>query len=173
MIAHQADLSAILNATVANLMNRDVVTVAQSDLLRHAAEVLWQSHVAGGPVVDSAGRCVGVLSPEGLLRFAAGEACGCTPQGMGTLKQDAESYNVRVPGETLVADVMNPEVPVILSTASLREACRKFAHSGEHRLVVLDEGQRPVGIFTPLDALMCLIGEHEPHPEGSRLKGPK
>ncbi len=173
MITHQADLSAILNATVANLMNRDVVTVCRSDLLRHAAEVLWRSGVAGGPVVDSAGRCVGMLCPAALLRFAAGEACGCTPPGVGALESDAECYSMRVPGETVVADVMSSEVPAIPLTASLREACRKFAHSGEHRLVVLDEGQRPVGIFTPLDALMCLIGEHEPHPEGSRMRGPK
>jgi CBS domain-containing protein len=63
-----------LSMTVADLMTRGVTTVAAGLPLRKAAQILVRSGVHGAPVVDEAGRCVGVLSVSDLARQAAGPA---------------------------------------------------------------------------------------------------
>jgi CBS domain-containing protein len=53
-------------------MSRDVRTVAPDTPLRDAARQLARWGVRGVPVVDDAGRCVGVLSVSDLARWASG-----------------------------------------------------------------------------------------------------
>ena len=55
-----------------DLMSRDVETVRVDLPLQEAAERLIRSEVHGAPVVDDAGRCVGVLSVTDLARWASG-----------------------------------------------------------------------------------------------------
>ncbi|MBN9119884.1 MAG: CBS domain-containing protein [Planctomycetes bacterium] len=58
--------------TAGDLMSRDVETVGADAPLREAAEFLIRCGVHGAPVVDGAGRCVGVLSVTDLARWASG-----------------------------------------------------------------------------------------------------
>jgi CBS-domain-containing membrane protein len=48
--------------TADDLMTRDIVRLPEKIPLREAANVLLRNQVGGAPVVDSGGRCVGVLS---------------------------------------------------------------------------------------------------------------
>jgi CBS domain-containing protein len=59
--------------TAGDLMNRDVETVSADLPLREAATRLARREVHGAPVVDSEGRCVGVLSVTDLARWASGQ----------------------------------------------------------------------------------------------------
>lgn len=58
--------------TAGDLMSREVVTVRADMPLREAAAELIRREVHGVPVVDGAGRCVGVLSVSDLARWTAG-----------------------------------------------------------------------------------------------------
>jgi CBS-domain-containing membrane protein len=59
--------------TAADLMSRDLVLVRQDMTLRQAATLLARAQVSGAPVVDAAGRCVGVVSSTDFTRRAAAE----------------------------------------------------------------------------------------------------
>jgi CBS domain-containing protein len=61
----------LLELTAADLMTRDVFCLPESLPLRDAARSLAARGVSGAPVVDAAGRCVGVLSAGDYLRRAA------------------------------------------------------------------------------------------------------
>jgi CBS-domain-containing membrane protein len=59
--------------TVGDLMSRDLVLVRRDTTLRDAATLLARAQVSGAPVVDEAGRCVGLVSSTDFLRWAARE----------------------------------------------------------------------------------------------------
>src|SRR5262245_25611235 len=66
----------LLALTAFALMNRDVVTISQDTPPRAAAELFFQQQIGEAAVVDSDGRCVGMLSATDLVRWALGEAGG-------------------------------------------------------------------------------------------------
>jgi CBS-domain-containing membrane protein len=59
--------------TAGDLMSRDLVLVRRDMILREAATLLERAQVSGAPVVDAAGRCVGLVSSADFLRWAAQE----------------------------------------------------------------------------------------------------
>jgi len=61
----------LLLLTAGDLMSRDVRTIPGGAPLGDAARQLARFGVRGAPVVDEAGRCVGVLSVTDLARWAA------------------------------------------------------------------------------------------------------
>jgi CBS-domain-containing membrane protein len=65
-----------LALTASDLMNRDVVTMSQDTPLGAAVELFFRRHLEEAAVVDAAGRCIGMLSATGLIRWALGEARG-------------------------------------------------------------------------------------------------
>ena len=69
----------LFDLTAGDLMCRKVVTVREGMPLREAAQLLIRSSVHGVPVVDVAGRCVGVLSMTDLARWAVTPADPLAP----------------------------------------------------------------------------------------------
>lgn len=63
--------------TAGEVMSRTTVTISQDQRLRDAAQRLAAAGVHGAPVVDGAGRCVGVLSVSDIARWAAGLPAPC------------------------------------------------------------------------------------------------
>jgi CBS domain-containing protein len=59
---------ALLALTAADLMTREVVRLPEDMPLRDAVKLLLRNQVGGAPVVDTQGRCVGVLSVIDVLR---------------------------------------------------------------------------------------------------------
>ena len=56
--------------TASDLMSRDVVTIPEEASLQTAADLLFQHQISGGPVVDTEGRCIGVLSAADFMHWA-------------------------------------------------------------------------------------------------------
>src|SRR5207245_6482522 len=63
------EMRRLLELTAADLMSRELIVLSQSTSLRSAAHQLALARVSGAPVVDDAGRCVGVLSAADLVRW--------------------------------------------------------------------------------------------------------
>src|SRR4051812_41015010 len=53
----------------ADLMQRDIVTVSPDSTLREALALMTQNHVAGLPVMDGNGRCVGLITASDVLNY--------------------------------------------------------------------------------------------------------
>ncbi len=69
-------LEPVLALTAADLMKGPVMVVREDMTLREAAHQFCKEQISGAPVVDEAGRCVGVLSATDFLHWAeeGGEA---------------------------------------------------------------------------------------------------
>jgi CBS domain-containing protein len=118
--------------------------------------------VSSAPVVDEQGRCVGMLSAaDYLLRDVSSREAG-----RGRLTDESEFVLRQRPGEALCVeredtrDVwshMSPSVQAIRSETPLVEAARIMCASHLHRLPVLDDGGRPIGVVSSLDLVSALM----------------
>lgn len=160
--------------TVADLMTRDVITVNPDTALLAAASILARHNLTGLPVVDEAGRVVGILTEYDLI--TKGSAIH-----LPTFLKLMREFDVYRRDQTLireelkgilaltVRDAMNPEPLVLAPETSIAEACRTF---GEHHRVnpipIVDGSRKLVGILSRFDIIRLYAGTN-PHP--ARAKG--
>jgi CBS domain-containing protein len=119
---------------VVDFMASDFVAVAPNLPLDVAAAVLADHDIGGLPVVDSAGRLVGVVSQTDLVRLWASDV----PWSAWSVLQ--------------VRDVMTQPAVTIRGSASLREAARAMTEGGVDRLVVVgDDTETALGVISDSD----------------------
>lgn len=119
---------------VTAIMRRTVAVTEGSLPADELAESLVEEGIGGAPVVDEEGRLRGIVSKTDLLRFWRELA---TPQ------RD---------GRVLTAeDVMVPAVYTLHPDSSIAEAAALMAYEGVHRLPIIDDDGRVVGLVSTLD----------------------
>jgi CBS domain-containing protein len=142
---------------VKTLMIRDVISVEPGDPVTDAVELMKENRVSAMPVVDSRGRCVGVISTTDILGLA-GAAGGAEPD-------EFQRFTDRIPAERLagpsaegrrVRDVMTVNVVSVDPETKILDAAREMVRSRIHRLVVLDSDRRVLGILSTMDLLEAL-----------------
>jgi CBS-domain-containing membrane protein len=121
---------------VADLMTIDPIVISIDASIEDAEELLRHHRVTGLPVVDLAGRLVGVVSQTDLLYLAV-------PAVQALVRH--RQRGVRV-GEVM----SSPPVTIELS-ATLREAAQRMNDERLHRLVAVDEHGRPIGVIAAMD----------------------
>lgn len=144
-------------------MSRPAITVGPADALRLACARLSQRGISGLPVVDAAGRVVGVLSQKDVLRCLQEKAGLRLPGGLFDLLLDAEEARRSdllpacraVLDGTPVEDAMTDEPVTVDAGASIEEAVRLLLARKINRLPVLRRGKL-VGIVTRHDLLAGL-----------------
>src|SRR5947207_11597744 len=141
--------------TAADLMSTDVVMIPQAMSLRSAAHRLAQAGISGAPVVDDDGCCVGVIS--------AGDFIAWAEKGERAAKQrPAEaccvhsSWQVMVPEALPVEEVrcyMTPDPVTVSPVTTIMELARMMVDASIHRVIVVDERERPIGIVSSTDII--------------------
>lgn len=119
-----------------DLMTIDPVVIAHDASIEEAEGLIRTSRVSGLPVVDSAGTLVGVVSQTDFVHLA-------NPEVRGLIHRTADGIRV---GEVM----SRPPTTVLLSTPLL-EASRKMVAERVHRLVVVDDEHRPLGVLSAMD----------------------
>ena len=56
-----------MSNTVADVMSRDPIVVKSETPLKEAVQILAERHISGLPVVDDAGKLVGIISETDLM----------------------------------------------------------------------------------------------------------
>jgi CBS domain-containing protein len=127
----------LLALTAADLMTREVVAIPAGTSMRAAARTLAQARVNGAPVINGEGRCVGVLSASDFFR--------------GAVQENLEIDPTDKVGEHMTADPVtaNPATPI-------RELARMMLDADIHRLIVVDEQDRPIGVVSGTDVLAAM-----------------
>jgi CBS-domain-containing membrane protein len=144
----------IVGLRVKDIMNENVLTVADSDEMQAAAKRIFDAEVTGAPVVNALGECVGVLSASDFVGRDAGQ------HDLELLTRDSpyEPYNIECLNDNLVATHMSPIVQTIADDALILAAARVMCNEGIHRLVVVDDKHHPVGIISTLDLVAAMVG---------------
>ncbi len=143
LLAEQLARLKTAGATVRQAMRSPAVTVTATTPLAEAARLMHARQLKRLPVVDAAGRLVGVLSRLDILGcVVAGGAHRTVPP------------NARLPQEhRTVAEIMDRDVPTVAETAPLDDVIERLLASPTARVVVVDAAGRPAGIVTDTDLL--------------------
>jgi CBS domain-containing protein len=150
--------------TVADIMQRDVVTASPDGDVESLIKLLREHEVPGVPVVDSERRLVGIVT-EGDLVLRSDDADLHLPHflelfGGVVFLEPLKHLEERLQKAfaTKVSEMMTKDVVTIESNASVHEAARKISSSGHNRLPVVEDG-RLVGVVTRIDCLEALSRE--------------
>lgn len=123
---------------VHSLMQSPVTTVGRDMTIGEAIITLADRHISALPVVDGAGRMIGVLSTTDVLEAEAAVS-------------DHASRD-QLFDDTRVEDLMTSRPLTIAPDADVREAARQMLYGDVHRLFVEEEGCL-VGVISRTDVV--------------------
>lgn len=150
----------LLTLRVCDVMSQNVVSIAATNNMAEAADVLTRHFISGAPITGERGQCVGMLSATDFVRCAAGakHSAADAPSESGSQNH---RHSCPTPSRDLVASHMSVLVQTVATEQPLTEAARLMCQNHIHRLVVLDDQGRPVGVLTALDVVAALINAVE------------
>lgn len=134
---------------VSDVMSQPPVVTHPKESLAVAAARMAKQGIKRLPVVDEAGRLLGVIARLDILQQVA----------------DAQIHAGKKPalagaGQT-VSDVMQPKIPMVRDNADLAELVNTFVTANTHRLIVVDEQGRPEGLISDADVVSRIQPAHQ------------
>jgi CBS domain-containing protein len=151
-------------AAVADIMERDPVTVRPSDDVETVIRLLREHELPGVPVVNDGGRCVGIVTENDLV-LRDEDADLHLPHHLDIMGgvifiESMKHFEDRLKKAfaSKVEDMMTADPIAVAPDASVEEAARLIAKHKHNRLPVVEHG-RLVGVVTRLDVLDALTQE--------------
>jgi CBS domain-containing protein len=165
-------MMSMIEVRAKDLMQTEVVQLSPEAPVEEAVRTLEEYNVRGAPVVDDAGKLVGMLSlhdiassehlREGRLSTRRGERRLAEPLEVADDEDEwiepSEDYSPETLGRETVADWMRPGVISVAPEASLKEICRVMEKESIHRVLVTERG-RLKGIVSTIDVVRFLARE--------------
>jgi CBS domain-containing protein len=150
--------------TVAEIMDREPATVSPDDDVRKVIEVLQTNDLPGVPVVDEAGKVLGIITDSDLV-ISDEEADFHLPhyvnimggvvflESMKHFEERAKKAFAATAEDMMTADplTVGPDEPA-------EHAARLISEKHHNRLPVVDDEGRLVGVVTRVDVLAALTG---------------
>lgn len=168
----------ILDGTTAkDLMWPDPVSINESATIREGVAFLVDKGFSAAPVIDKAGRPVGVLSRADVLvhdREQVHHAAG--PEfyhgaDLATEKELTEGFQIEEVDRTPIKEIMTPVVYSVLPDAPVAEVITQMVGLKVHRLFVVDPDGVLIGVISTMDILRHLRNEGEPTPPPAKSPG--
>jgi CBS domain-containing protein len=159
-IEKRAMKTTIQEATAADYMQRDLVTVSANYTLREALSLMIENHVTGLPVVGENSRCIGLITSSDILNYeqenAADSADGITVDVFDAETQEWEpvpvsAFEMEHFGDVPVSEVMTTQLVSVERNTPLRDAARRMVEEHVHRVLVLDKKGYLFGILSAID----------------------
>ena len=150
------DWGGIALLTAADVMTREVVTVAPETPVPEIAQILHAKRISGVPVVAADGGVVGIVSEGDLMRhaLAIGEQRGSWWLTFFSDNSALAREYMKTHGRT-ARDVMTREVISIAPTALLADIAKTLERNRIKRVPVIDNGKL-AGIVTRANLLQAL-----------------
>ena len=151
----------LAQATAQDLMSPNPVSLYHGVSIQEAIALLTDRGYGAAPVIDDAGRPIGVLSRGDILAhereqvrhatLAAGEDWEA-----GTRRSCHEGFSVEVVDPTRVRDIMTPVVFTVGLRTPAAKVVGQMVNLKVHRLFVVDDDLALVGVISALDVLRHL-----------------
>lgn len=149
---------------VADIMQRDPVTVTLGTPVQDVLRLMKDHELPGLPVVNEAGRCVGIVTEADLV-LSEEEGDLHMPHHLdimgGTIWLESWKHfeeRLEKAMATRVDDMMTPNPTTVAPDTTVKEAGRIIAETGHNRLPVVEHGLL-VGLVTRLDVLEAMTRE--------------
>lgn len=151
---------------VRDIMDPDPPVVRVGDSVETVLGMLKEHELPGVPVVNDAGRCVGIITEADLVLSGEDEDLHLPHYFElfgGVVFVESMSHfeeRVRKAYAATAEDMMTPDPVTIGPDATVEEAARLIAHRKHNRLPVVEHG-RLVGVVTRVDVLDALTADDE------------
>jgi CBS domain-containing protein len=165
-VAPKAPARAVLQAdTAADLMTANPVSIAEEAPLHEAVMLFTDRGISAAPVIDGAGRPVGVISQADIVTHDR-EKVDYMPAGPARRREEVTTgdgehlrtgFQVVDVDRTRVADVMTPAVFSVAPETPAARVVADMLALNVHRLFVVDEGGVLVGVISTIDILRKLL----------------
>jgi CBS domain-containing protein len=151
--------------TAADLMTPNPLSLRDDATLHEAIACFVDRGISGAPVIDEAGRPVGVLSQTDILIHDREEPQHLNPPevdyGNPLPRRWWEGFQLERVDMTSVRDLMTPAVFCIAEDASAWAVVEQLRELNVHRLFVVDENGVLIGVITALDIVRHLAPADE------------
>jgi CBS domain-containing protein len=137
---------------VKDFMTRRVVTITPDTTLLAAAKLMLEHRVGGLPVLDAAGRIIGVFSESDLLRKEGEDGSPWLDIMVGQDEKPAAPLRLDT---RKVAEIMTRQLVTIVPDASIAEACR-LLHDHRLRRLPVVESDKLVGMIARVDLVRAM-----------------
>jgi CBS domain-containing protein len=151
-------------ATVADIMDREPVTVSPEATVEEVVRLLKNHELPGVPVVNEGGRCVGIVTEADLV-LADEQGDLHIPHyielfGGVVFLEPLHRFEERLKKAfaSTVSDMMTADPVTVGPDQTVQQAARIIAEEGHNRLPVVEHGQL-VGLVTRVDVLQALAHE--------------
>jgi len=146
--------------TAADLMTPNPLSIRDDASVREALGFLIDRGISGAPVIDAAGRPVGVLSQTDLLIHDREAVEYLQPPevdyGTPLPRSWWDGFQIEKVDSTSVADIMTPAVFSVSATTPAATVVEEMVELNVHRLFVVDPDGVLVGVISALDVLRHL-----------------
>ncbi len=152
--------------TVADIMETDTPTVTPEDTVEAVLRVMRENELPGVPVVNSGGRCVGIITEADLVLSEEGADLHLPHYfqlfgGVVFLESMSQfEERLRKAFASTAGDMMTEDPVTIEPGAGVEEAARLISRSKHNRLPVVEHG-RLVGVVTRVDVLDALTNHDD------------
>jgi CBS domain-containing protein len=138
------------------IMSRSVVTVTPDTPIVEAARLMLLSHIGGLPVVDVAGRLVGIVSDGDFIRPTDAGTGRKRGRWLGLLmNRDHSVSDFLHADDRTVSDIMTPDPVTVTEATTLADIVQVMEDRNVKRLPVVNDG-RVVGMVTSADFVRAL-----------------
>jgi CBS domain-containing protein len=138
----------------------NLITLTQSSTVDEAVNILLKVGVSGAPVIhDTTGELLGVVSSFDFLQQEAGEGTLLPPIEGNSDQETLESYFsiAKKICATRVGDLMTTDIRTMECTESMKDAASLMAREKLHRLPIVDQDGKLVGLLTCSDVMIDMV----------------
>jgi CBS domain-containing protein len=151
-----------------DLMSLNPMSIRRDATIREALELLTDHGFGAAPVIDEAGRPVGVVSRTDVLIHNRecvhhagdpdypGFRRDCSDWDLLPEPAWAGGFSIEVTDPTTVGEIMTPAIFTVALETPAREVVRRMLELKVHHLFVIDSDLALVGVISPLDVLRHL-----------------
>jgi CBS domain-containing protein len=147
--------------TAAELMSPNPLSLREDVTLKEAIAFLVDRNISGAPVIDDAGRPVGVLTQSDILVHDREEVRHAAPPeheyGSPLPRCYWNEFQVECVDATPVRDVMTPAVFCVSMASPASSVVEQMRELNVHRLFVVDGDGVLVGVVTAMDIVRRLL----------------
>ena len=156
----------ILNAaTAADLLTLNPVSISADATVKDAAVLFAEKGYSAAPVIDEAGRPIGVVSQADIVVHDREQVAYPSVQPEYFASEDLRSlsresvptgFGVVDVDRTQMRDIMTPVVFSVVPETDAHKVIDDILSQRVHRLFVIDTGGVLVGVISAIDILRCL-----------------
>jgi CBS domain-containing protein len=148
--------------TATDLMTKNPVSIPETASLKEAVALLVDKGFSAAPVIDDAGRAVGVISQRDVLVHDREHVDYLEPIPAGYDRRNLAArlgergragFQVVRTDPTLVRDIMTPMVFSVAADCPAQEVVNQMLAMKFHRLFVIDDDNVLIGVISALDIL--------------------